>query len=1340
MSIEQLPVAQPRLAVNAAEDRWRPSRAGLVNVWQFDNEVLEFEHGRLVLYGPNGSGKTMALELLLPYLLDANGKPGRLSTSGADRGGLWDRITGYESDAGRTGYLWMEFVRTGGEAFTIGARLRAKPSSGGDKHWFSTTQRVGHDLHLVDDRSRPLSVEQLKEALGDAGQLWGSDTDGYRNAVRTTLFPGWSADRLDALIATLLVVRKQHVTDGLSPKVLSAHLSEALPPLDQEELGRVADGFADLDRRRDHIAQLEDDAAAARKLVRANRDYVRAVVGRVTTTVTQSQTAVDNVTRRVRELSEKHRKLITKRDELEARARALGDEDDALDARLQGLHASEAYKQGGQLNLLRDQVRSAKAEAQAADRDARGDEEAADRFEEAARAARSQADTAAAQARSARVELEQTAALLGAEFIDIGDGSLASACDTWIEGRRGAVEEVRRELREHARAIDRRTEREGERDDCENELTESEALLESERKAAEEALAIWRSEVDGWTSTAGELGPWLVESPLDDPATASSVVSEARRRAEEPLVGQRSRLERGGEDLEREIKEACSERDEWAAGRDPEPETPPGRRDRSDLPGHAFWRLVQFRDGVESELRGRLEAALADSRVLDAWVTPDGLLALGDDEADIVMRPPEVIASRATLADVLEPDPAADAVPRARTDALLRSIRLVGAEAHAEATVPGLAIGRDGTWRAHRLAGRAAPGPARFIGASSRAAARAARIAELDTLIDAVKVRKAENDARRGAIERSLAACEAEQRTFPSPEDALQARRTVELGEVRTQHKTAALAKATERVKEASRVVQECFRALNLVATRHELPTDPEKLDDVATTLHQMGRQVRTFETRHERSIAAADAASRASERAEDTRTRATAARTRAQALARNASSRQAQFEEVDRAIGADYRDVVQRIGAITSRRGEVRREAEAIATSRTRVAEEVGSVDSRLQSAREDRQRAEEERSIATTRFTAATRDGLLAAAEVPDPPAAADLATFTATLEAARRVRAWGKLRTDIDDAGLQRLSNNVVQQVADAERQLMGRADLTFDTTDEGWSIVRARRDAVRGSAHDLRDGLRDELEAARAELTRKQQELFEKILSGSVREHLRDRLWAAQALVDRINDILGLVRTEAGGVKVHLQWEIDPDLDDASELRRAKDLLLRDSPLAESRKELDAFLQGRIERIRSAENDTGEWRDRLAEMLNYRAWHRFRVMVHHKRFGETPAGAREPQGEPLRRREDDRHGTPAPRRRDISLRAAAGRTAEHRPAAAADGRAVSEARLSQQAAAARSAARPRPRRRLHVGQGTGANTIRSTGSRSTCSRSSPTTARPRPASSGTAPRCR
>jgi hypothetical protein len=59
--------------------RWQPLRAGILNLFLYDEQVFAFHNGRLLLRGNNGTGKSMALEVLLPYLLDAELTPSRLS-------------------------------------------------------------------------------------------------------------------------------------------------------------------------------------------------------------------------------------------------------------------------------------------------------------------------------------------------------------------------------------------------------------------------------------------------------------------------------------------------------------------------------------------------------------------------------------------------------------------------------------------------------------------------------------------------------------------------------------------------------------------------------------------------------------------------------------------------------------------------------------------------------------------------------------------------------------------------------------------------------------------------------------------------------------------------------------------------------------------------------------------------------------------------------------------------------------------------------------------------------------------------------------------------------------
>src|SRR5476651_1005079 len=111
--------------------RFRLHRAGIFNVWQYDEQVFEFCDGRLLLRGANGAGKSKTLEMLLPFVLD--GDKLRMTASGRHHTSLlWLMTDGYVGSS-RTGYLWVEFTRPGenGQTITVtcGVGIRASDSA-----------------------------------------------------------------------------------------------------------------------------------------------------------------------------------------------------------------------------------------------------------------------------------------------------------------------------------------------------------------------------------------------------------------------------------------------------------------------------------------------------------------------------------------------------------------------------------------------------------------------------------------------------------------------------------------------------------------------------------------------------------------------------------------------------------------------------------------------------------------------------------------------------------------------------------------------------------------------------------------------------------------------------------------------------------------------------------------------------------------------------------------------------------------------------------------------------------------------------------------------------------
>jgi hypothetical protein len=176
-------------AVQAHPHRFRLSRAGILNIWQYDDQVFEFAGGRLLLRGANGAGKSKTLEMLLPFVLD--GDKLRMTASGRHHTSLlWLMTDGYDGTS-RIGYLWVEFVRTtdtgADEWVTCGIGIRASQSARTATTWYFTSpRRVGHDLRL-EDGTGPLPRERCRDEVAEDGHFFDSPRQ-YKQHVGETLF------------------------------------------------------------------------------------------------------------------------------------------------------------------------------------------------------------------------------------------------------------------------------------------------------------------------------------------------------------------------------------------------------------------------------------------------------------------------------------------------------------------------------------------------------------------------------------------------------------------------------------------------------------------------------------------------------------------------------------------------------------------------------------------------------------------------------------------------------------------------------------------------------------------------------------------------------------------------------------------------------------------------------------------------------------------------------------------------------------------------------------------------------------------------------------------------
>ncbi len=302
--------------------RWQPLRAGLVNVFLFEDERFPFADGRLLLRGTNGTGKSRVLAMTLPLLLDGSFKATRVEPDrDHNRQVSWNILMDEQESA--TGYAWLEFGRLAGDVssnngsdgrdqyLTIGCGMRAKRGQSIKPWFFITERRIDEALALKSTDGIPLTQRQLDEELGTHGQVYDASQKGdYRRAVDEHLFR--LGDRYDALIELLLQLRQPKLAEKLDIDGLEASLREALPPLQESLLNDAADAFLELDQYR---TSLELDRSALQhiqKFLNPYRDHVRRGVKRSLKQLTSANSRFEAAQRELRKLTEENEKRTTR--------------------------------------------------------------------------------------------------------------------------------------------------------------------------------------------------------------------------------------------------------------------------------------------------------------------------------------------------------------------------------------------------------------------------------------------------------------------------------------------------------------------------------------------------------------------------------------------------------------------------------------------------------------------------------------------------------------------------------------------------------------------------------------------------------------------------------------------------------------------------------------------------------------------------------------------------------------------------------------------------------------------------------------------------------------------
>ncbi|MEV5526826.1 TIGR02680 family protein [Streptomyces prunicolor] len=898
--------------------RYRLHRAGIRNVWQYDEQEFTFGDGRLLLRGKNGAGKSKALEMLLPYLLDGDARA--LDATGTGRTTLlWLMLDGFEQ-TNRLGYLWVEFARTDEEGvdhhLTLGAAVRASRSTRTAKPFFFVTpRRVGEDLHLA-PAGQPLSLDQLKALVG-ADNVTDRAVE-HRARVARELFGLTDPARYRNLLHLLHRLRRPTIGDRIDSGGLVSVLAETLPALDDEIVEKVARNLDDLDAVRADLGRLERTDQALRTFLTGYRGYLQGALRRRADRASAELDRLAECRKAAGDAARNAEALRGREAEVAARVETLVGERTAAETDLAALHASSGYRSLEELADKRATItalHNAAATAFKSLRQAHGNQEEAGRrltaeagrlgeelvelstahgelVREAERAGLAPvhlgdpvAPTAAPVAPATTAELTAPEGdfhlVRHTEVLAVDTEACATALPAWdaqldaaqpvIRNRSRTVTELRALIEESDRARREAQEADAARERLEEQADHARVQADRRRQetaregeAYADAVAAWSERLRGLIGVSLDavlamIAPDPADGPL--PAQTPDEVADAARSAVDSWLAE---LGEERDALAVTVRELTGERDrlrrdraEWERRTDPEPPPPPHRAaPRSPGTGAPLYRLVDFADDLAQEARAGLEAALEASGLLDAWVRADGTV-LDPATRDTLLVPGAPVAGT-TLARALRPVAAPDSgVTAEQMERVLGAVALVAGDA---AGGPGdTAVGTDGSWRLGITRGRHAKRAAEYVGAEVRAETRRRALAELDEQLAVTQGQLTQQEhSLRVLTEHRDRVADTLRRPPPARRLTDAWARTAE-AEHTAETLAGQAAAATREAEQARARAVTARRETEATASAHGLPADAAALDTVRLALDRLGQGIAGLRRRVRAVVSTAD-------------------------------------------------------------------------------------------------------------------------------------------------------------------------------------------------------------------------------------------------------------------------------------------------------------------------------------------------------------------------------------------------------------------------------------------------------------------------------------------------
>ena len=296
---------------------WKINKLGFVNFWKFKEEEIFFSDGCALIRGHNGSGKSIATQSAITFMLDG-------SMRGLDPSGTNSRQMSYyllgDKKEQSTGYVYMEFTRNEIAYFTLCIGMRARRNVGIDFWGFCVNdgRRIGKDILLHKD-GIPLTKREVKALIvGNPDNFFTEKQKDYEKAVNHYLF-GLSASRYRDLIRLLTEIRKPIAgadrRTGL--QFIYGKLNNSLPVLKDDDFELLSTSLEAMDKYHDQLKDLKAEAEKLKSLRDTYEEYRVANQVQELRKYFEEQDKLDNIGKKVSLVKEELENLYAQRKEAE---------------------------------------------------------------------------------------------------------------------------------------------------------------------------------------------------------------------------------------------------------------------------------------------------------------------------------------------------------------------------------------------------------------------------------------------------------------------------------------------------------------------------------------------------------------------------------------------------------------------------------------------------------------------------------------------------------------------------------------------------------------------------------------------------------------------------------------------------------------------------------------------------------------------------------------------------------------------------------------------------------------------------------------------------------------